>query len=50
VRLAMKPAAARDAKQQENKEGFQWTTLACGNKEPTTVWWSSISEARVERC
>ena len=28
VRLAMKPATARDAKQQDNKECFQWSTLA----------------------
>ena len=28
VGLAMKPATARDAKQQDNKECFQWNTLA----------------------
>lgn len=28
VRFAMKPATARDAKQQDNKECFQWSTLA----------------------
>ena len=28
VGLAMKPATARDAKQQDNKECFQWSTLA----------------------
>ena len=26
--FAMKPATARDAKQQDNKECFQWSTLA----------------------
>lgn len=38
MRFAMKPAAPGDAKQQDNKECFQWGTLAQRNKERITAW------------